>query len=82
MNQNPLTIEWYSEQLEIERQKRIDLARIQTKVIRKLEGKVAKQKKQICRLVEKSVLAKIETDKWIAEVGRLNATIREDGTLA
>lgn len=82
-------VKWLTEQLENERQMRIDLAEIQTKVINRLENKIRKQKKQIFRLVEQSHHSKIEMGKWIGAVGRLNKQvndmndiIREDGTLS
>lgn len=54
---------WLRKQIEIEQTMRIDLARIQAKVIAKLEKKNSKQKKQIANLVERLGIAELDNKK-------------------
>jgi len=56
---------WLRKQLDYQLEMRLDLARINDKVITKLEKKNSKQKKQIAKLVAEVQHQKEEINKWI-----------------
>ena len=55
---------WLRKQIEIEQTMRIDLSRINAKLMDKKDKKLSKQKKQIARLVERVEIEKLEAKKW------------------
>ena len=57
-------VNWYKRVLADEKQTRIDLSRLNAKLIAKLEKKNSKQKKQIATLVERLEIEKLEVKKW------------------
>lgn len=55
---------WLRKQIEIEQTMRIDLSRIQSKLMDKKDKKLSKQRKQIAALVERVEIEKLEVKKW------------------
>ena len=55
---------WLRKQIEIEQTMRIDLSKIQAKLLDKKDKKISKQKKQIARLVERLGIAELDAKKW------------------
>lgn len=55
---------WLRKQIEIEQTMRIDLSKLQAKLMDKKDKKLSKQKKQIARLVEQLEIEKREAKKW------------------
>ena len=68
---------WLREQIEYQKTMRIDLSRLNAKLIAKLEKKNSKQKKQIAALVEKVTHLEEDNLKWIGAFAGYGKTINE-----